>query len=386
MTVNNPLMLLRGPLIVFSVLSALLAPFIAQLSVETLGLLGLLLVGLGVTLWDVFSCVSQQSRSYLSHQIDKFVLDDVLKALFDPEVGLIPNCVGSFLGSSAMYSLASSDEQRVRLLQSGIWVRDPEIARNVLYQPGGIKLLFPPLVLQWLESSSSSSSSSSSAVATTPASKAINKVIVEDVGWTEKSHGSSDDDDESATALYEEEKNNIRNNFCSATDASSPLRRVTASRFSAGTSTTDRNAQRVPSTIQTNPPLPHEVLGSVIMENVREKLVAAWNEMRLQTDRSTLTMTASTAALLLVLQLKTSRKARDIVLSALQSFTAMSLSSIAMVSGAMLCASYWDERKLSLSVIKDTVTVNLRRNWKAWLATLFVLYMRQRQGSRHSFR
>ena len=132
---SNPLTIMRGPLIIFSVVSALLAPYLAQLSWQTLGLLALFVVGLTVTLVDF----SEQLKGVLRQKIDAFVLDDVLKAIFDPEIGLIAATAASFVGSSAMYGLASTEDQRVRLLQSGLWLRDPEVARRVLYQPGGIK-------------------------------------------------------------------------------------------------------------------------------------------------------------------------------------------------------------------------------------------------------
>ena len=66
----NPLTLLRGPLIILSVASALLAPYLAQLSTETLALFGLLILGLCVTLVDVCFCVSDQLRTTLNKQIE----------------------------------------------------------------------------------------------------------------------------------------------------------------------------------------------------------------------------------------------------------------------------------------------------------------------------
>ena len=377
MSESNPLMLLRGPLIVFGVVSALLAPYLAQLSLETVGLLSLLVVGLGFTLWDAVSCISEQSRTYLSTQIDKIVLDDILKAIFDPEVGLIANCVGCFLGSSAMYSVATTEEQRVRLMQSGLWVRDPEIARNVLYQPGGIKLLFPPVVLEWLEASSAVPPAGPTLITT---KRGCLGSVVQDVGWTEKCHESSDD--ESVTALYDEEKRTIRHSAGETGNEEEPIRRYAAPPFAASVANAETNRRAHSDDSQTDPPWPHEVLGSILMENVREKLGASWNDLLRQVNRSTLTMTACTATLLLVVQLKTSRRARSLITGALQSLTAIGLSSIAVASGAMICASHWDERKLSLSVVKDMFIENWRRNWKGWLVALFMLYMKQRQGMR----
>jgi len=84
---TNPLALLRGPLITLSAASALLAPYLAQLSLETLTLLGLLIVGLCVSLIDASVCAGSYVRVTFNKQIDKIVLDDVLKAIFDPEVG-----------------------------------------------------------------------------------------------------------------------------------------------------------------------------------------------------------------------------------------------------------------------------------------------------------
>ena len=382
MNQSNPLILLRGPLIVFSVLSALLAPYLAQLSLHSLGLVFLLAIGLCITFVDVFSCLGESIRISLGQQIDKIVLDDVLKAIFDPETGLIATSMAAFVGSSAMYSLASTDDQRVRLLQSGLWVRDPDVARNVLYEPGGIKFLLPDFLVKWL--------------AKHPATEKEDEVILNHdalderlVGCTEKSHGSSDD--ESVTALYEDEKRSfrgdhvflnygvnhveIKNNVDHLGAATVPSDRLFQQ--STRSSPAQEESANNPKNDLPSPPMPHEVVGEILMKKARDKISQVWQEI--PKYQSSIRMTGATAALLLLLQIRSSRRARDLLSSALSSFTLLGLSSIATASGAMVFAGSWDRRKLSLSSLKESVVSELKQNWKRWLAVLVLFYMRQRQ-------
>lgn len=366
MNQTNPLTLLRGPLIILSVASALLIPYLAQFSSESLALLSLLVIGLCVTLVDAFVCAKKQLRVTLNKHIGTFVLDDALKAIFDPEVGLIATSTGSFIGSSAMYSLASTEDQRVRLLQSGLWVRDPEIARNVLYQPGGIKFLLPPALLEWLQQ---------------PAD--VPEPLALKTPWPEKCPESSDDE-ESATALYEDEKHHIRQNEASGTHNMIGEAAVSDSPTDC---TEPRHSPASPSlTTATNmsidPPMPYEVLGAIIMENTRDKLSSAWKQLPDLPDPTTLGITGGTAALLLLLQMRTSHRARDILMSVVQSLTTMGLSSLVMASGATFCASVWKrrgEKRICLASIKDQVTDHMKRNWKSWVAAIVLLYLKRRQ-------
>jgi len=274
-----------------------------------------------------------------------------------------------------MYSWASTDDQRVRLLQSGLWVRDKEIARNVLYQPGGIKFLLPSVLLDWLQQPTE-----------------VSEPVLEPA-WTEKCQESSDD--ESATALYEDEKQNVRQHERSIAKDESAVEDSPTScgaqqhapafpsaHSVAGNQSSKTNSHEIP----THPPMPHEVLGTIIEENIREKFSALWKQIN--PDPTTLGMTGGTAALLLLLQLRWSRRARDILMSVFQSLTTMGLSSVMLASGATLCASAMKKNhdgKVSFEVIQGRVADHMKRNWKGWLAALVLFYLRRRQRSSRRF-
>jgi len=279
-----------------------------------------------------------------------------------------------------MYSWASTVDQRVRLLQSGLWVSDKEVARNILYQPGGIKFLLPSVLLDWLRQPNE-----------------VSEPVLEPA-WIEKCHESSDDED-SATALYEDEKHHIRQQERSVANSLIDVSTVAGSgpssrcvhqhspafpsvRGVGGNQSTNMNSPETPP----KPPMPHEVLGAIIIENIREKLSTLYHQMP---DPTTLSMTGGTAALLLLLQLRSSRRARDIVVNVFQSLTTMGLSSVILASGATLCASAFNKnngRDVLFGVVRGKVVIeHMKRNWKKWLAVLVLFYLRRRQKSSRRF-
>jgi hypothetical protein len=340
-----------------------------------MGLLCLFALGTFVTIIDCFSCLRNNTKAFLHEKLDNVVLDDWLRAIFDPEVGFIAVSTASFLGSSAMYSLAATDEQRVLLLQSGLWLRDKEMARKVLYEPGGIKLLLPSAVLSWL-----TVRPSSSPPAYDEHANEIAKMLFEE-DYMGKVQDSSDD--ESATGLYEEEKQATRLQH---------QRQHQQPYFSRKTATRNKNMRpnselrhaamddqaENPSNMLSNPPMPHEVLGSIVLENIRERLSTVWDQLPTM-NRSTLGVTGGTAALLLLIQLRTSRRAREVLAICFQSLTTMGLSSAVVASLSLLISQRRDERQwLSYGVLKDHTLTHLRQNWKRYLAALFLLYLRQR--------
>lgn len=388
---DNPLLLLRGPLIIFGVLSALLAPFLAQLSSQTLGLLALLCLGFCVAVVDLVVYFVEHLRCFLSESLDAFVLDDVLKAIFDPEQGLIAVITASFLGGSAIYNLASNDEQRVRLLQSGLWVSDPDVARTVLYQPGGIKALLPPALLNWLQPPAEPivTVDDTRKGTTTPT------ILEPPTSWASKVLELSDD--ESATALYEGEKRSIRGRIqpVDGVEENDPLNgRVACDAHPLPPLPTDHDEpkasqeQEYTSSETTQhpiaePPMPHEVIISIIMENFREKLAEFRRHLP---DKATIGITGATGALLLLLQIRSSRRARNLLLNILQSLATTGLSTLVMASAtALLVANNnintGDARLSVASTISDQVSKSLSRHWKGCLAALVLLFAQHRRSS-----
>ena len=102
---------------------------------------------------DLSSILEETTRSGLNLVLDSIVLDDVLRAIYDPISGLYACCVGTYLGASSMYGLNMNENQRAELVQSSLGLKDETEAHSVLLDPGGCKTLFPEEVQNWLQSS-----------------------------------------------------------------------------------------------------------------------------------------------------------------------------------------------------------------------------------------
>ena len=145
-----PLCLLRGPLLMATVVAALTLPYLLQLSTQTLVCLGPFIAGVVITCKDVAALAEYSVRMHTATFLDNLVLNDVLKSWFDPEAGWIACWISFFLGSATMYTLPMTDDQRVRLIQSCLWT-SPEQAQSILTVPGGFKCLLPDKFQFWLD-------------------------------------------------------------------------------------------------------------------------------------------------------------------------------------------------------------------------------------------
>jgi hypothetical protein len=385
---------------VSAVMCAVVLPQLRQLSFHALGLLLLLSLGLVLACLDVLLYARDSMRSFLRSKLDRLVLDDCLHAVFDPDTGLVALTLSTLLGSSALYTVASTDEQRVRLVQSGLWVTDPAVARTVLYQPGGCQYLLPTAVQQWLHPPADPAASRIQ-----PASGTVRSLDKDEMGGTglEKSPASSDDDDdddddddESVTALYKDAKTETRQNqatFAREYD-SSPSRTLPRRLFSEMADDSDdarhRHARheashpRVFPTTSVQPPMPLEVMGSILAESARAKV----QQFRQTLPSAThLGVTSVATALLLLIQLRSSRRARDMLLTLAQGLTTTSLVSILIASttaglAARTAAGGGSPHTLDLATIKEKLKKTLlERHWKGWLAALVLLYVGRKQSS-----
>ena len=148
--------MLRGPLLVTFFAVNLLLPYLPPFSLGICVQLLALAVGSMLVLWDSANFLKEQLRRSLNRNLDLIVLDDFLRALFDPEIGLIASTIGCFVGNAAMYVLPMSNKQRTRLLQSCVFYgqsNDPdthEMANRVLHTAGGCKFLLPESFQSWL--------------------------------------------------------------------------------------------------------------------------------------------------------------------------------------------------------------------------------------------
>jgi hypothetical protein len=392
-----PLTLLRGPFIVSAVIFAVVLPHVRQLSFHAVGLLLLLSLGLVMACLDVLLYTRDSIRSFLRDKLDRLVLDDCLHAMFDPDTGLVALTLSTLLGSSALYTVASTEDQRVRLVQSGLWVTDPAVARTVLYQPGGCQYLLPAAVQKWLHQAEDRAHIQQASVTGTCT---LDKEELGGAGL-EKSPASSDNDDESITALYEDEKRATRRNRdTSARDFySSPRslprtlpRRLFSERDDVddddGSHEYERHGAsrpRVFPTTAAQPPMPLEVMCSILAESARAKV----QQLRQNLPSAThLGATSVATALLLLIQLRSSRRARDMLWMLAQGLTTTSLVSILVASTTAVLATTTagtgtgGSHKLDLATFKEKLKESLLgRHWKGWLAALVLLYVGRKKSS-----
>jgi hypothetical protein len=141
--------LLRGPVLVTAVAVSFILPYVPTLSTKVLIHLGIALTGILWLCHDFFRFTETQARSTLRKVLDGVVLDDVLRAIHDPETGLIANVVGTFVGTSSMYALRMDAEQRTKLVQASLGTSKKQ-AGSILLSPGGCKALVPDAMQRWL--------------------------------------------------------------------------------------------------------------------------------------------------------------------------------------------------------------------------------------------
>jgi hypothetical protein len=129
---------------------SLILPYFSKVSVTFLIQLVIALSGILWFCYDFFTLMESQTRSTLRKFLDSVVLDDVLRAIHDPETGLIACIVGTFVGTSSMYTLRMNAEQRTKLVQASLWTSNDQ-ARTVLLSPGGCKSMLPEAMQTWLD-------------------------------------------------------------------------------------------------------------------------------------------------------------------------------------------------------------------------------------------
>lgn len=142
--------MLRGPVLVSAVGLSFLIPFVLQLSTNTQIHLAVAALGVLCFCCDVWTYAESQIKSAFKIYLDAFVLDDFLRAIYDPEYGLVAMFVGGFMGASTMYGLHLSAEQKTRLIQASLCINYDQ-ANSLLMEPGGCKTFLPPAIQSWLQ-------------------------------------------------------------------------------------------------------------------------------------------------------------------------------------------------------------------------------------------
>ncbi|MGK3762048.1 MAG: hypothetical protein ACI8RD_014366, partial [Bacillariaceae sp.] len=145
------LLLLRGPIIVIGVIISLLFPYIQEYCTVWV-FMHITIANIGL-LWiyhDLKIIIESNIRTILNFILNKIILDDILKAIYDPIDGIWACFVGTFVGASTMYGLNMNNEQKIELIQSSFSLHDRNEAHTVLLEPGGCKELLPVEVQKWL--------------------------------------------------------------------------------------------------------------------------------------------------------------------------------------------------------------------------------------------
>ena len=130
--------LMRGPVVVGFATVVLLYPVFISASPLMIGSLICFLMGISLTVLDVY----HEAVSFIREINRKIVLDDVLRNIFSfADGGIVASSVGSFVGGISLYNLPLSREQRAQLMQT--FLPQNMNAHDVLHAPGGLWNLLP---------------------------------------------------------------------------------------------------------------------------------------------------------------------------------------------------------------------------------------------------
>jgi hypothetical protein len=169
------LLLLRGPIIVFAVVISLLFPYIQEYcTVWVFMHFTIAIVGLLWIYHDLKIIIESKIRIIMNFILNKIILDDVLKVIYDPIDGICACMVGTLVGASTIYGLNMNNEQKTELIQSSFYfLRNKDEAHTVLLEPGGCKKLLPNEVQKWL-----SAGAGAGAARTTSSSTSMSATII----------------------------------------------------------------------------------------------------------------------------------------------------------------------------------------------------------------
>jgi hypothetical protein len=256
---------------------------------------------------DFKQWVIASSRHSLQRIVQKVVLDDVMKAIFHPQRGLLAVSATACLGNFAMYALPTTPEQRLQLWQYALDESLDE-AERIWKAPGGIAELLPHSVQLWLSETNSTGSCKNDKQNQdkrrniTPTVENLSPVLSsktepESVNITLLSdfHSENDDDDSSSSSVMTSEECNL------------PRSKVTKS-----------------------PTTPMEIFGSILGDVATRHLQDLLDRL----PPRSLEMTSLTAAALLWAQWRCSKRARDILWTGLHA--SFSMTGSAVLTGSLL--------------------------------------------------
>lgn len=306
----------RGPILVIAALASLLLPYLSTCSSTFLIKTAVALVGLLWFCFDLFRFFKKQVRRSIRSLLENLVLDDVLRALCDPETGFIAGVVGTFVGASSMYTLGMNAEQRTKLVQSSLLTSEEE-TRSILLKPGGCKSLLPQSMRSWLEEEDT---------------KLLKAEIVEDEEYsdTSMSECTVENEEDASLLLDESAVQSSRIDFSSEPETQTPMTQNDQSdRISAGEMENETRFE-APTTPMVDPVTTmFSIIRELLFERIKPRVTSI--------PESMLENVGMTAALALALQLGIRLRSKRTLLS---SFSAMALSGIATGSFSTILAKH----------------------------------------------
>jgi hypothetical protein len=428
MAESDKLVLLRGPSLVMAVLILSVLPYLRYLSILSIARALIMLVGFALFAHDVKLVLLDQLRSFAHRALDNFVLDDFLKAIFDPETGLIAACIGTCVGNSAMYSLPLTVEQRVELVQSALYLTDRQQAATVLRESGGCKTLLPDAAQAWLQQDTSNLSIRSAPEVCLdllppsardwvhdlilPRSKLAASVLQEPTKALSNSAAGAltspsettvrttltADDGEGSTTSSELFDRKVERQLFADVSLPATVPRIVEKEEpgTAVSSNAERNKKEGSRPLEAHslaapPPLPHEVMGSIVQDMVMQRIKHFVSSI----PTGSLEKTGLVAAAFLFIQFRYSRRARQMLWGVLQGSTTLCLSSVVAGCVAAVTAKHcYGDRpsdqqdtlfESSPLHILSTIQQLLRRagvtgrKWKEVLAVLIISYFGRKQ-------
>ncbi|GAX10579.1 hypothetical protein FisN_14Lh077 [Fistulifera solaris] len=296
---------LRGPAAVALIVAVILGPYLQQLSILTIIQILLLFLAGAMMFHDFKYWMIQSSRYSLQQKLQNIVLDDILRALFHPQQGLLAVSATACLGNFAMYALPTTPEQRVQLWQSASGDESPDVAERILKAPGGIAELLPHSVQAWLAQDNSCETCSSIRNKQNQEKQQPIIPTLENLSPVLSSQSEPESVNITLLSDFHSENEDDDSSVATSEECNSP------------------QPKRSPSS-------PMELLGS-ILGDVMTRQLQDWLD---RFPSRSLEMTSVTAAALLWAQLRYSKRARDIVWTVVHA--SFSMTGSAVLTGSLL--------------------------------------------------
>lgn len=332
-------MLLRGPILVGAVVTSILCSVLKSLSWCTIAQMSLLILGCAISCYDSANIGHHRFRRYVKTQLEGIVWDDVMYKFFHPDFVWYKYFTETLLGQAAwVYAFPATPTQRRQLLQSTLNIPDEEEARRILFAPGGYQeLLLPQSFLKWLKQDGT---------ADTSCNLGENRAIQSCVGQPENREkevgnemaGDAASSSSSVSGQASEKESAI--NF-EASEISFPD--ITGT-LTSEKCTTRRNEKKTsewcaPSQTASPPTAPVPSVKDTMQSIIFETLSSQFQDLLAFTpDKKQTAALGLVAAASLALQLRYSKRSRNIALGFLEASSVAGLSAITMGAGSLFLA------------------------------------------------